>query len=72
MTAKAFSNTGENFEREMGNPYTFSKCGTDVFESMDRIFEDPCQKCPNNPKNGGSGTCNCTIPQMFGPFRVTY
>lgn len=22
---------------------------------------DPCQRCRNNPKNGGSGFCNCTL-----------
>lgn len=25
---------------------------------------DPCKYCSNNPKNGGSGICNCTIPYM--------
>ena len=26
----------------------------------------PCQNCSNNPKNGGSGICNCTLglPKM--------
>ena len=23
----------------------------------------PCTKCPNNPINGGSGICNCTLGQ---------
>ena len=22
---------------------------------------DPCEHCSNNPKNGGSGYCNCTL-----------
>ena len=30
-----------------------------------------CESCPNNPKNGGSGVCNCVIPSMYGPMRVT-
>ena len=21
----------------------------------------PCDQCPNNPKNGGSGICHCTL-----------
>lgn len=25
---------------------------------------DPCSNCNNNPKNGGSGICHCTIPYM--------
>jgi hypothetical protein len=26
------------------------------------IFNSPsCDKCSNNPKNGGSGFCNCTL-----------
>jgi len=27
-----------------------------------------CNKCPNNPKNGGSGICNCTL----GLPEITY
>lgn len=22
---------------------------------------DPCERCPNNPKNGGSGICHCIL-----------
>ena len=22
---------------------------------------DPCENCSSNPKNGGSGNCNCTL-----------
>ena len=32
---------------------------------------DICASCPNNPKNGGSGICFCTIPHMYGPNRIT-
>lgn len=32
---------------------------------------DRCASCPNNPGNGGSGVCYCTIPYMFGPNRIT-
>lgn len=24
-----------------------------------------CRTCPNNPANGGSGICNCTLGQMI-------
>ena len=37
----------------------------------DAYMADPCKQCPNNPKNGGSGICNCTLPYMYGPNRVT-
>ena len=30
-----------------------------------------CDKCSNNPKNGGSGICCCAIPSLYGPLRVT-
>ena len=26
-----------------------------------------CNGCSNNPKNGGSGICNCTLPYMQNP-----
>jgi hypothetical protein len=26
-----------------------------------------CDGCPNNPKNGGSGVCWCTIPLINNP-----
>ena len=32
---------------------------------------EACQSCSNNPKNGGSGICNCTIPYLSGQG-VTY
>lgn len=32
---------------------------------------DICAKCSNNPRNGGSGICFCTIPNMYGPNRIT-
>lgn len=33
-----------------------------------------CAQCPNNPKNGGSGVCHCTLPYMngHGPYSITY
>jgi hypothetical protein len=30
--------------------------------------ESPCDTCSNNPKNGGSGICNCTL----GSLQFTY
>ena len=31
-------------------------------------WNDPCEKCSNNIKNGGSGNCNCTL----GIRRIVY
>lgn len=33
-------------------------------------YPDCCEGCSNNPKNGGSGICNCTLPYMQNT--VTY
>jgi len=34
---------------------------------------NPCVNCPNRPHgpNNKSGFCNCALPSMYGPFRVT-
>lgn len=31
-------------------------------------YYDVCDKCSNNPKNGGSGICNCALPYMQNPI----
>lgn len=32
--------------------------------------EDPCENCPNNPKNNphSSGFCNCALPSLMNPI----
>lgn len=34
---------------------------------------DICATCPNRPggQNNKSGFCNCVIPSMYGPYRIT-
>ena len=34
---------------------------------------DPCRSCPNDPRNGGSGICLCTVPSITrnSPYRIT-
>lgn len=32
------------------------------------VAGSPCEKCPGNPKNGGSGICNCTL----GSLNITF
>ena len=34
-------------------------------------YPDCCNGCSNNPKNGGSGICNCTLPYMQDPTNYT-
>ena len=35
---------------------------------------DVCATCPNRPggPNNKSGFCYCTIPSMYGPYRITF
>lgn len=30
-------------------------------EYLTEQMRNACQFCPNNPQNGGSGVCNCTL-----------
>lgn len=38
-----------------------------ILDTFEKIFgidvkiDSPCDRCSNNPKNGGSGFCNCTL-----------
>ena len=41
-------------------PYKITLEPTITYENYDP--DDPCVHCLNNPKNGGSGICLCTIP----------
>jgi len=40
-------------------------------ESPEINYPDCCDGCSNNPKNGGSGICNCTLPYMQNPTLYT-
>ena len=40
-------------------------------EAPDIVFPSCCDGCSNNPKNGGSGICNCTLPYMQNPTIYT-
>jgi hypothetical protein len=40
-------------------------------ESPTINYPDCCDGCSNNPKNGGSGICNCTLPYMQNPTNYT-
>ena len=36
-------------------------------EPLEVEYPSCCDSCSNNPKNGGSGICNCTLPYMQNP-----
>ena len=40
-------------------------------DKCDVSFQSCCDECSNNPKNGGSGICNCTLPYMQNPTTYT-
>ena len=66
MYTKPISNTLDKTENESLNNWLNTKplLYPDTFPSV-------CDQCSNNPKNGGSGICNCTIPYMSDPLRWT-
>lgn len=52
----------EEIKRVPFQPYSTDKSN---LASRYGIFsKSACLTCPNNPANGGSGICNCTLGQM--------
>lgn len=45
----------------------FEDYGKKYLEVNGFDYPDCCDGCNNNPKNGGSGICNCTLPYMQNP-----
>ena len=37
----------------------------------DNLMPSCCRGCWNNPRNGGSGNCNCTLPYMTKEWGIT-
>ena len=37
------------------------RCRVRLNSLMDNMQNSPCDNCQANPKNGGSGICNCTL-----------
>lgn len=35
-----------------------------LYATMDFVQNNPCDKCPTNAKNGGSGICHCILGQQ--------
>lgn len=49
----------------------FEDYGKRYLEVNGLDYPDCCDGCSNNPKNGGSGICNCTLPYMQNPTTYT-
>lgn len=49
----------------------FEDYGKRFLEVNGYDYPDCCDGCSNNPKNGGSGICNCTLPYMQNPTTYT-
>lgn len=49
----------------------FEDYGKRYLEVNGLDYPDCCTGCSNNPKNGGSGICNCTLPYMQNPITYT-
>lgn len=59
--------TQEEIKRVPFQPDTTNKSNlSGVYNSA--FDKTACRTCPNNPANGGSGICNCTLGQM----NITY
>jgi len=39
----------------------------DSFRYPSMEYKDVCSGCSNNPLNGGSGFCHCTLPYISNP-----
>jgi hypothetical protein len=60
-------NTFEEHQDEWPRKYLGKWIG--LYPQID--YPSCCDGCSNNPKNGGSGICNCTLPYMENPMMYT-
>lgn len=56
-------------DEDNNNELLLNNINTSSYEKVtveEPFSYNPCQNCSNNPKNGGSGICNCTLglPKM--------
>lgn len=49
--------------------YTFKKYDYDNWLKMHqpKLYHNPCDGCPNAPRNGEFKACNCTLPYFNNP-----
>ena len=67
---EAFAKAIEEYSNKLGEgleEYNDNLIKHDLFKDFE-IEQSACKNCSNNPKNGGSGICHCTLGQMH----VTY
>lgn len=57
------SNTFEEPNNDWLNKYLKMQ----PIQTFEVNYPSSCDGCSNNPKNGGSGICNCTIPYFENP-----
>lgn len=43
------------------NPQDYRTTYNTNFPYYQHFYNNICMSCPNNPKNGGSGICNCIL-----------
>lgn len=77
QTEKVFSHhctcCGHFWNDNLPFAYSCPKCQDGKiteYKSMpkfDNTYVDVCEKCPNDPRNGGTGICNCALPAMRNP-----
>lgn len=58
-------------EKVVRVPFNEDSYVTRVNTIVSSFDNNPCQRCNNNPKNGGSGFCACTLGQK-GRFIYGY
>lgn len=61
------SNVYNSFE-EPDNEWLKKILNEQPLQTFEANYPDCCDGCSNNPKNGGSGICNCTLPYMQNPI----
>lgn len=61
------SNTLEETNNDWLNKYLREQ----PLQTFEINYPACCDGCSNNPKNGGSGICNCTLPYMHNPTNYT-
>lgn len=71
----------DDWKRELDDE-DYSATGDTIFvpypvyvpiQPYDAYDGDPCKYCSNNPMNNpnASGVCVCSLPSMFGKFKIT-
>lgn len=60
-----------NIPYEINNDWLNKYLKEQPLQTFEVSYPPCCDGCSNNPKNGGSGICNCTLPYMQNPTNYT-